>query len=219
MFGRKRKKTEKDQLFEAEMMVHLDALYGAGMRLSGNPGDAEDLVQETCLKAYRSLHLYKPGTNAKAWLLRILTNTFINNYRKRRNAARVISDLDLAEHQDRLLQPEEMKVWSNPETAFFQRDVQPQVIEALDQLSEDYRTVVVLADLQEMSYREIADAMETPIGTVMSRLYRARRQLQSKLFDFAVEQGYLALPERGEQTPISLEEYRERRRSGGGEEP
>lgn len=108
----------------------------------------------------------------------------------------------------------EMQAWSNPELAFFRRDVAPTVVEALEGLSEEFRTVVVLVDLQEFSYQEAADLMGTPIGTVMSRLYRARRALQAKLYGYAVEQGYLPELTGGGGEPVSLDEFRQRRLKG-----
>jgi RNA polymerase sigma-70 factor (ECF subfamily) len=216
MFGRRTQKKRIDQRFEEEIVVHMDPLFGAAMRLCRDPGESDDLVQETFLKAYRFFHQYEQGTNAKAWLFRILTNTYINRYRKRRTESEVVSRLDLVEHQDRILQPKEMEVWSNPETAFFERHVGHEVVEALGALSEDYRVVIELVDLQGFSYREAADIMGTPIGTVMSRLYRARRILQSQLYDYAVHQGVLPeiTNEAGEM--VSLEEFRKARDAADG---
>jgi len=211
MFARRRNRSRRaDQEFEKEILVHLDPLYATALRLTGRPSDAEDLVQEACLKAYRFFHQYERGTNARAWVFRILVNTFINRYRKKRSEGRVMSDLDLAEHQERLLQPKEMETWSDPEVAFFQRSVDQQVVDALDALSDDFRMVVLLADFQDFTYREIADLMEIPIGTVMSRLYRARRTLQGRLYGYAVDQGYL--PEHRDEAgdTVSLDEFRKR---------
>ncbi len=218
MFGkRKAKRSRVEQEFQEEILVHLDALYATGLRLCRTPSDAEDLVQEACLKAYRFFHQYERGTNARAWVFRILVNTFINRYRKKRSESQVISGLDLAEHQERLLQPKEMEVWSDPEVAFFQRKVGSEVIEALEYLSDDFRMVVLLADFQEFTYREIADLMGIPIGTVMSRLYRARRALQARLYEYAVAHGYISEHTDEDGETVSLEEYRQRQaaRKGG----
>ena len=191
--------------------MHLDALYGAALRMTRDPADAEDLVQETCMKAFRSFHTYRRGTNAKAWAFRILTNSYINRWRKSSRRAQHISSLDLHEAEERILSPPEMRAWADPEVAFFARDVSPVVAEAVDSLSDDFRTVLVLADLQDFTYQEIADLMGTPIGTVMSRLYRARRALQAKLYDHAVEQGYVPRLTAGDGVTLSLQEYRKRK--------
>ena len=200
--------------FDAEILVHLDAMYGMALRMTRNAPEAEDLVQETCLKAFRSFHTYKSGTNSKAWVFRILTNSYINKWRKRSKQAQYVSPVDLHEIEERVLSPQEMEAWSNPELSFFQRDVSPRVVAALDELSDDFRTVVVLADLQDFTYQEIAEVMNTPIGTVMSRLYRARRTLQTKLYQYAVEQGYVKSLPAAEGGAVSLDEFRRRRLEG-----
>lgn len=214
MLRRGSRRSRAEKRFEEEILTHLDALYGTALRMCRNPAEAEDLVQETCLKAFRSFHTYREGTNAKAWVFRILTNSFINRWRKRSKRAEHVSNLDIHEAADRMLSPVEMRSWSDPEVAFFQRDVAPQVVDALESLSEEFRTVVVLADLQEFSYQEVADLMGTPIGTVMSRLYRARRALQAKLYKYAIEQGYLPKLIGEGSEPVSLEEFRQRRKEG-----
>ncbi len=211
MLGRGSRRTRTEREFDEEILVHLDALYGAALRMTRNPAEAEDLVQETCLKAFRSFHTYRRGTNAKAWAFRILTNSYINRWRKKSKRAEHVSNLDIHEAADRVLSPVEMQAWSDPEVAFFRRDVSPKVVDALDGLSDTFRTVVVLADLQDFSYQEVADLMDTPIGTVMSRLYRARRALQAKLYEYALEQGYVPQLTDGCGETVSLEEFRKRR--------
>ncbi|MDD7505000.1 MAG: sigma-70 family RNA polymerase sigma factor [Actinomycetaceae bacterium] len=181
---------ERNKRFETDALPFLDQLYGAAMRLTRNPQDAEDLVQETYAKAYGSFHQYKPGTNLKAWLYRILNNTFISNYRK---AKRRPQEADAAEiedwqeyrastHQSTGLLSAEMEAMANlPDT---------EIREAMDALPTDRRTAVYLADVEGFSYQEIADIMGTPIGTVMSRLNRGRKQLREILRDYAAELGY-----------------------------
>ncbi len=172
--------------FDAEALPHLDTLYRVALRLTGDAAMAEDLVQDTMLKAYRSWQQYRPGTNAKGWLLTILRNTFINAYR-RRKLEPVAMDLEVAEPHavDRAIED------ADPEGNFFAQIIDQKVIEAIDALPEDFREVLVLSDIEGLSYAEIAEAVHAPIGTIKSRLFRARRQLQRTLYAHAVEMGYI----------------------------
>ena len=172
--------------FDEEALPHLDALYRVALRLTGDPSRAEDLVQDTMLKAYRSWRQYRPGTNAKGWLLTILRNTFINDYR-RRKLEPVPMDLEAVEPFAIFRDVAE----ADPEGAFFAQIVDEKVIEAIDALPTDFREVLVLSDMEGLSYAEIAAALEVPVGTVKSRLFRARRQLQAALYTHAVEMGYI----------------------------
>ncbi len=172
--------------FDDEALPHLDALYRVALRLTMDPTQAEDLVQDTMLKAYRSWRQYRPGTNAKGWLLTILRNTFINDYR-RRKLEPVAMDLEAVEPHSILREMAE----SDPEGSFFSQIVDEKVLEAIDALPTDFREVLVLSDMEGMSYADIAEALQVPVGTVKSRLFRARRQLQSALYAHAVEMGYI----------------------------
>jgi RNA polymerase sigma-70 factor (ECF subfamily) len=172
--------------FDDEALPHLDALYRVALRLTADPTLAEDLVQDTMLKAYRSWRQYRPGTNAKGWLLTILRNTFINDYRRRKHEP-VAMDLDLVEPHAIDRSPQE----TDPEGSFFSQIVDAKVLEAIDSLPTDFREVLVLSDVEGMRYAEIAETLKIPVGTVKSRLFRARHQLQADLYAHAVEMGYI----------------------------
>ena len=172
--------------FDEEALPHLDALYRVALRLTGDAARAEDLVQDTMLKAYRSWKQYRPGSNAKGWLLTILRNTFINDYR-RRKLEPVATDLEAIEPHAIYRAVEDV----DPEGAFFSKIVDEKVLEAIDALPPDFREVLVLSDMEGLRYGEIAEALKVPVGTVKSRLFRARRLLQASLYQYAVETGII----------------------------
>ena len=180
---------ERNARFEATALPYLDQLYSAALRMTRNPADAQDLVQETFVKAFAAFHQFEEGTNLKAWLYRILTNTYINIYRKRQREPQQtmtdeIDDWSLAKamgHTSAGLRSAETEALDHlPDSA---------VKDALAGLPEDFRLAVYLADVEGFSYKEIADIMGTPIGTVMSRLHRGRKALQKALFSYAAERG------------------------------
>ena len=177
--------------FEADALPYLDQLYGAALRMTRNRADAEDLVQDTYAKAFGSFHQYRPGTNLKAWLYRILTNTFINSYRKKQREP-LQSDADAVEDWQlhRAASHDSVGLPSAENLALDQLP-DAEIKAALGELSEDRRLAVYLADVEGFSYKEIAEIMGTPIGTVMSRLHRGRRQLRDLLASHARSLGYL----------------------------
>jgi RNA polymerase sigma-70 factor (ECF subfamily) len=175
--------------FERDALPFLDQLYSAAMRMTRNPQDAEDLVQETFAKAYASFHQFKEGTNLKAWLYRILTNTFINSYRKKQREPQPSLAEDVEDWQLARAESHTSSGLKSAEAEALERLPDSDVKEALSQLPEDFRLAVYLADVEGFPYKEIAEIMDTPIGTVMSRLHRGRRQLRSMLTDYARERG------------------------------
>ncbi|MGO2658769.1 sigma-70 family RNA polymerase sigma factor [Mycetocola reblochoni] len=187
-------------LFEEQALPFIDQLYGAAMRMTRKPQDAQDLVQETFTKAYRAFDRFQQGTNLKAWLYRILTNSYINDYRKKQREPYQSAIDDLEDWQ---LGGAESTTASSARSAEAEAiDHMPDgvVKEALQSIPEDFRMAVYLADVEGFAYQEIADIMKTPIGTVMSRLHRGRRLLRELLADYAGEQGITATPSRTRST-------------------
>jgi RNA polymerase sigma-70 factor (ECF subfamily) len=224
--------------FEREALPHLPALYSAAVRLTRNERDAEDLVQDTLVRAYRFFDSFEPGTNCKAWLFRILTNVFCNRYREREREQEILSEAESSgANIEQFIAGTD--TGRDMETALLGRMISADVSRALAEVPVDFRLAVVLADLEDFSYKEIAEIMDCPAGTVMSRLFRGRKILQRLLYDHAVEQGIVdparvprpaatgaapgadpnATPGAGEgsgDAPVDLGAYRRRVRSPGG---
>jgi RNA polymerase sigma-70 factor (ECF subfamily) len=192
-----------DQAQFAELaMEHMGSLYTAALRMTRNPADAEDLVQETYLKAYRAFGTFQAGTNLKAWLYKILTNTYINSYRsrKRRPEQTELDDVEDLYLYRRLGGLEAAAAGRSAEEEVLEHFTESDVKRAIEALPEQFRMAVLLADVEGFSYKEIADILDVPIGTVMSRLHRGRKALQKALFDFGMERGLVA-PVAGTQGP------------------
>jgi RNA polymerase sigma-70 factor (ECF subfamily) len=177
--------------FERLALPYLDSLYNTAYRLARNAEDAEDLVQETYLKGYRSFAQFTPGTNLKAWLFKILKNTFINEYRRRQNVPPESDFAAIEENLEAQVLPTPGGQIKNPEEEALETALDERVQRALDELPPDYRMAVVLADLEGFSYKEISDILDIPVGTVMSRLYRGRKLLEGTLLRYARSHNYL----------------------------
>ena len=177
--------------FEREALPHLSALYAAALRMTRNEKDAEDLVQDALLRAYRFFDTFQAGTNCKAWLFRILTNVFCNRYREREREHVVMTRGRVVAREPRAVRGRRRRDGRDVETALLGRMVSADVEKALAAVPSDFRMAVILADLEDFSYKEIAEIMDCPAGTVMSRLFRGRKILQGLLHDYAVEQGII----------------------------
>ena len=204
--------------FSVEMLTHLDTLYTVASRMTRGSSEAEDLVQDTIVKAMRAREQFEPGTNLKAWLLRILTNTFINRYRRGGLERDLFEGPDADPLADGWVGASTMRSIRDPETAALRPLVEAEVVRALDELPPEFRLAVVLSDVEELSYKEIADVMGCPIGTVMSRLHRGRKLLQKSLRDHAIAMGLdvgelVEEPKPAAAAPTDLAAYRNKRRA------
>jgi RNA polymerase sigma-70 factor (ECF subfamily) len=176
--------------FRQEALPLLDSLYGAALRMTRNPSDAEDLVQDTMLRAYRAFDSFEPGTNLKAWLFRILTNAYINTYRKKQREPQKVSSDELEEFDlYRELREHGPQEAETPERIVLDSLVDTDILTAIEDLPEQFRLAVVLSDIEGFTYAEMAEIMDVPLGTVMSRLHRGRKALQKRLWELARDRG------------------------------
>lgn len=195
-------------------MEHLDALYASAVKLTGSTTEAEEVVQDTYLKAFRFANKFEWGTNLKAWLFRVMTNTFINNYRHKSHERRYLERTSTEPLYDEVFDREAQAYASDPEahafTMFFKKDLET----ALENLPDEFKVVVVLADIEGFSYKEIAEMIGSPIGTVMSRLHRGRRLLQRELINHAIEAGIQPARVQGpdiRREPTDISRYRSKK--------
>lgn len=184
------KKTDRHRAFEREALPHTDLLYNYALRMTNNSADADDLLQETFLKAYRFWDKYEPGTNIRAWLFRIMKNSYINRYRKETKEPTTV-DYDEVENfytavKDRASEPNDLQ------ESLYGNLLDDDVASAVADLPEDFRTVVILCDIEGLSYEEIADFVDIPLGTVRSRLHRGRKLLRERLLSYARKRGYIS---------------------------
>lgn len=204
--------TGPDAQFEQEALSHLDAMYAVAYRLTRGSADGEDLVQDAFVKAMRARSQFSPGTNMRAWLLRILTNTFINRYRRHGLERSVFDGPDADPLADGWIGAATLRAMRDPEALALRSMLEGEIERALDALPEDFRMAVLLADVEELSYREVADAMDCPIGTVMSRLYRGRKLLKAQLYESALAMGIVDVESevggRDSQGAVDLASYR-----------
>ena len=184
----KRAEQQKRAVFEEDAVPHMDSLYNFALRLAGEKEEASDLLQETYLKAYRFFHKFERGTNCKAWLFRIMKNSYINRYRKVQKQPESV-DFDTVSEFHYSIRPEG-EAGNDLQHEVFSQLLGDQVVTAVEKLPSDFRTVVILCDLEDFTYEEIADFVDCPVGTVRSRLHRGRRMLRESLADYAEEEGY-----------------------------
>ncbi len=204
--------------FEALIESHLDGLFGVALRYTRDRALAEDLVQDTVVRALRFRDRFEPGTNFKAWVYTILTHTFIHRYRRQKREREILDGQNRVDVDRQLHSEQSRELALRPESAYLDNLLSDDVLRALDSIPDDFRTVVVLCDIEGLSYKDIADIVGCPVGTVMSRLYRGRRMLEGKLFGLAVEQG-IVKPKRaaGEpeasqsQTVLDINAFRRRK--------
>ena len=201
--------------FENAALPHADALFNFALKMTHNVKDAEDVVQDTYMRAFRFFHHFEPGTNCRAWLFRILKNVHINSYRKNQRIPDTVNWDQIEEFYDSVAPEDSIRRHKTPEEIFFESSVDRQVEQAIRDLPPEYRAVVVLNFAEDLSYREIAAVLDIPIGTVMSRLHRARKTLKVKLADYAREQGVLpaALPQPATGGVVEMNRYKQRRAS------
>ena len=198
--------------FEQDALTHLDAMYNVACRLTRNPVTAEDLVQDAMVKAMRARDQFQRGTNLKAWLLRIVTTTFLNQFKRGGLERDVLEGPDADPLTDGWMSAQTMRSMRDAESLALQPLLRNELQTALENLPEEFRLAVVLSDVEELSYKEIADIMGCPIGTVMSRLHRGRKLLKESLYEQAVAMG-IVREKAATAEPANLDEYRAKRKA------
>ena len=179
------------ETFEQTALIHLDELYASALRYTRNEKDAEDLVQETFLKAFTNFDRFEEGTNCRAWLFTILTNTFINKFRRKKKEREILNADDLRPIRQNFHNLDKAEFYQDPERGVLNKTFSQDMKDALSALPDEFRTVVVLADLNDFSYKEVAHILGCPVGTVMSRLFRGRKMMRKNLVEVAFERGII----------------------------
>jgi RNA polymerase sigma-70 factor, ECF subfamily len=218
LFGFSKPRKDLDE-FELLIEQHLDGLFGVALRYTRDRAYAEDLVQDTVVRALRFRDRFEPGTNFKAWVYTILTHTFIHRYRRQKREREILDGQNRVDVDRQLHSEVSRELAMRPENAYLENLLSDDVLAALDSIPEDFRTVVVLCDIEGLAYKDIADIVGCPVGTVMSRLYRGRRMLEGKLANLAIEQGILKPNKRAAEgaavAPAVLDINTFRRRKNG----
>ncbi len=208
-----RKKQKKTNDFHDLIESNLDGMYGVALRYTRDPQKAQDLVQDTVVRALRFQDRFEMGTNFKAWVYTILTRSFIHKYRRSKREREILDGVSRGDVVTRFHSEESKQASSQPEATYLQNVLSDDVLHALEELPEDFRTVVVLCDIEGLSYKDIAQVVDRPVGTVMSRLYRGRRLLERKLRSTAIEQGIIrSEPQKDPEEIITLSEFRRQKR-------
>ncbi len=209
------KKSKNEEVFKEAILAHLDALYGLALRMTSQPAEAEDLVQDTYVRALRFHDKFEAGTNLKAWLFKMMVNLFINRYRREKRSRSFTEGSERQDMVERGFTRDKLAATTAPEEYFFEKLFSDDVVSALDELPHDFKMVILLVDINEFSYAQAAEILGIPVGTVMSRLHRGRRLLRASLYSFAVEEGYVRTKETDGEQPADLERFRERKRRKG----
>ncbi len=208
-----RKKPKPGEKFQEAALEHLDALYGTALRMTANEAEAEDLVQDTYVRALRFAGKFEEGTNLKAWMFKMMVNLFINRYRRDRRLREVREGTECRDMVERTIDQDKLSLALAPEEYFFEKLFSDDVVRALAELPLEFKLVVLLVDINGFSYARGAEILGIPMGTVMSRLHRGRRLLRASLYEFALREGYVK-EESNSQTvqPADLDQYRQHRR-------
>jgi RNA polymerase sigma-70 factor (ECF subfamily) len=208
-----------EDVFNKEAMVHRAPLYHHALRLTRNETEAEDLVQETYLRAFRFWSRYEPGTNCKAWLFKILKNVYINHYRKDQKVPQSVDFASLEDnHYETLIEDTFIRRRGEPEVEFLEMDLKQEIAKALSSLPQEYQEAILLCLVEGYAYQEAADILGVAIGTIMSRVYRGRRLLMTRLLEYATLMGYLTTAQ-GDSAKADLEDFQRRRRAQPEEKP
>jgi RNA polymerase sigma-70 factor (ECF subfamily) len=208
-----------EDVFNQEAMIHRAPLYHHALRLTRNETEAEDLVQETFLRAFRFWHRYEPGTNCKAWLFKILKNVYINHYRKDQKVPQSVDFASLEDnHYETLIEETFVKRRGQPEVEFLELDLKQEIAKALSSLPQEYQEAILLCLVEGYAYQEAADILGVAIGTIMSRVYRGRRLLMTRLLEYATLMGYLTTAQ-GDDAKADLEDFQRRRSNHVTEKP